>query len=76
MDIISFISNLRQEALLLGDYNAVRGMCSRRLATLRKHLGRANKKKFAAQPPLTAEDVGKDPTYIPRFTIQFNRNCC
>lgn len=64
MDIISFVSNLRQEALLLGDYNAVRGMCSRRLATLRKRLGRANKKKFAQQPPLTAEDVGNDHTYI------------
>ncbi|KAH8150374.1 uncharacterized protein LAJ45_05585 [Morchella importuna] len=64
MDIISFVSNLRQEALLLGDYNAVRGMCSRRLATLRKRLGRANKKKFAQQPPLTAEDVGNDHTHI------------
>lgn len=69
MDIISFISNLRQEALLLGDYNAVRGMCSRRLATLRKQLGRANKKKFAAQPPLTAEDVGSNPAYIPKFSV-------
>lgn len=64
MDIISFISNLRQEALLLGDYNAVRRMCSRRLATLRKRLNRASKKKFAAQPPLTAEDIENDPTYI------------
>ena len=71
MDILSFISALRQEGLVLGDYNAVRGICSRRLATLRKRLGRQNSKskKFIPQPPLTAEEVAKDPKYPTSFPL-------
>lgn len=62
MDTISFISSLRQQALLLGDYNAYRKMCSRRLAKLRKKLGRVNdpRKKDQKPAPVTAEDVAKD----------------
>ncbi|RPB19445.1 hypothetical protein L211DRAFT_636735 [Terfezia boudieri ATCC MYA-4762] len=65
MDTISFISSLRQQALLLGDYNAYRQMCSRRLAKLRKKLGRVNdlRKKDQKPAPVTAEDVMKDPLY-------------
>jgi signal recognition particle subunit SRP68 len=62
MDITAFIHNARQEALLLGDYNAYRSQCSRRLATIRKQLGRATKsKKYTAPEPLTSEDLSKDP---------------
>ncbi|KAF8419654.1 hypothetical protein EV426DRAFT_538347 [Tirmania nivea] len=65
MDTISFISSLRQQALLLGDYNAYRQMCSRRLAKLRKKLGRVNdpRKKDQKPAPVTAEDVAKDSIY-------------
>ncbi|KAL7265940.1 signal recognition particle subunit srp68 [Rhizina undulata] len=66
MDITSFVTGLRQEALLLGDYNAYRAMCSRRLKTLRKQLGRSNSKskKFVPETPLTPEDIARDPTHI------------
>ena len=61
MDITAFIHNARQEALLLGDYNAYRAQCSRRLATVRKQLGRVSKsKKYSAPEPLTPEDLKKD----------------
>ncbi|KAI5851047.1 hypothetical protein BZA05DRAFT_320015, partial [Tricharina praecox] len=62
MDITTFIHTQRQEARLIGDSNAYRSMCSRRLATLRKRLGRSNPKRYAAQAPLTPEDLAKNPT--------------
>lgn len=61
MDITAFIHNARQEALLLGDYNAYRAQCSRRLATIRKQLGRSSKRKYTPPVPLTPEDLSKDP---------------
>ncbi|KAF8476891.1 hypothetical protein BDZ91DRAFT_672115 [Kalaharituber pfeilii] len=65
MDTINFISSLRQQALLLSDYNAYRQMCSRRLAKLRKRLGRVSDptRKDSRPAPVTAEDLAKDPTY-------------
>lgn len=66
MDTINFISSLRQQALLLGDYNAYRRMCSRRLAKLRKKLGRVHdpKKKDQKPAPVTVEDIARDPAYV------------
>lgn len=63
MDTINFVSSLRQQALLLGDYNAYRRMCTRRLAKLRKRLGRVTdpKKKEHKPAPVTAQDIAKDP---------------
>lgn len=64
MDITSFIHQQRQEGLLLGDYDKYRQHCSRRLATLRKRLGRSNgTKKYSAPAPVTAEDLERDPRY-------------
>ena len=65
MDITTFVHTQRQEARLNGDSNAYRSMCSRRIATLRKRLGRSNPKRYAAQVPLTAEDLAKNPRSIP-----------
>lgn len=66
METIGFVSTLRQQALLLGDYNAYRQMCSRRLAKLRKRLGRVNdpRKKDQRPAPVRAEDIAKDPTCV------------
>jgi len=61
MDITAFIHSQRQEARLIGDSNAYRSMCSRRLATLRKRLGRSNPKRYTTQAPLTPEDLAKEP---------------
>lgn len=65
MDLTAFFHNQRLEGLLVGDYNAYRTMCSRRLATLRKRLGRSNPKRYAAQPALTPGEVARDPRSHP-----------
>ena len=68
MDTITFISSLRQQALLLGDYNAYRQLCTRRLSKLRKRLHISHdprKKDSPATTPITAADIARDPTFIP-----------
>ncbi|KAI9892864.1 MAG: hypothetical protein M1814_001023 [Vezdaea aestivalis] len=62
MDITGFLASKRDNATLLGDYGAYRAQLSRRLATLRKKLGKtATKgKKYAAPLPLKAEEVGNN----------------
>ncbi|RPA95997.1 hypothetical protein L873DRAFT_1812095 [Choiromyces venosus 120613-1] len=75
MEIIPFVSALRQEAQVLGDYHAVRTMCSRRLATLRKRLGRqtSKSKKYAPQPPLTAEEIAQEPKFVHLYLYSSER---
>lgn len=61
MDITKSIVKGREEALLVGDYNAYRGALSRRLHTVQKRLGRSKKTaKFVEKAPVTAEEIGKD----------------
>ncbi|CUS13715.1 unnamed protein product [Tuber aestivum] len=75
MEIIPFVSALRQEAQVLGDYHAVRKMCSRRLATLRKRLGRqtSKSKKYAPQPPLAAEEIAQEPKFVHLYLYSSER---
>ncbi|PWW80022.1 hypothetical protein C7212DRAFT_162928 [Tuber magnatum] len=75
MEIIPFVSALRQEAQVLGDYHAVRKMCSRRLATLRKRLGRqtSKSKKYAPQPPSTAEEIAQEPKFVHLYLYSSER---
>lgn len=66
MDITSFIASHRNDALLLGDYNAYRAQLSRRLLTLRRKLGRASPKgrKYTPKAPVTAQDVASNHEYV------------
>ncbi|KAI9873315.1 MAG: hypothetical protein M1830_000552 [Pleopsidium flavum] len=66
MDITNFIASHRNDALLLGDYNAYRAQLSRRLLTLRRKLGRASPKgrKYAPQIAVTAQDVAGDHEFV------------
>ena len=73
MDLTAFVHAQRQEGLLLGDYSAYRSMCSRRLATLRKRLGRSNAKRYAQQPALTPENIAKDPSHAQLLLLAAER---
>jgi hypothetical protein len=64
MNITTSIHSQRAEARLVGDSNAYRSQCSRRLATLRKRLGRSNPKRYTAHAPLTPENLAQDPRSI------------
>ncbi|CAN9346036.1 unnamed protein product [Alternaria alternata] len=59
MDITKFVTDYRESAFLIGDYNTYHGQLSRRLRIVNKKLGRATPKnaKYAAKAPVTAEDI-------------------
>lgn len=65
MDITKFVVEFRESAFLLGDYSTYRAQLSRRLAVVRKKLGRATPKnaKYAPKQPVTAEEVGQNIEY-------------
>ena len=65
MDITKFVTDYRESAFLVGDYNTYRDQLSRRLRIVNRKLGRATPKnaKYAAKAPVTAEDIGKNKEY-------------
>lgn len=65
MDITSFVTERRDKAFLLGDYNFYRGQLSRQLLTLRKKLKIATQKnaKYSARALLNAEAVAENREY-------------
>lgn len=65
MDITQFVTERRDSALLLGDYNSYRAQLSRRIVTIRRKLGRTTSKnaKYAPKPPITAEEIGHNHEY-------------
>lgn len=66
MDITDFIFNQREEALVVGDYNAYRAHATRKLHKLRKKLGQTTPRgrKYTAKPPVSAEDIGNNVAYV------------
>lgn len=66
MEITDFIFSRRQQAFLVGDYNTYRVQTTRRLHTVRKKLAQTTPKgrKYAAKPPVTAENVGSNVAYV------------
>ena len=62
MDITDFIISQREKALLIGDYASYRTQLSRRLLVVRKklHYTSTKGKKYAARPPVTAEDIAEN----------------
>jgi signal recognition particle subunit SRP68 len=62
MELTQFIVSHREQALLLGDYNAYRAQLSRQILSLRRKLGRttAKGKKYAPPESITKEDVKRN----------------
>lgn len=73
MEITSFTVGNRDNALLIGDYNAYRSQLSRQLLGVRKRLGRATAKnaKFQKKEPITAENVAQNVEYVCRARAWF-----
>ena len=69
MEITDFVFNQREESLVVGDYNAYRAHATRKLHKLRKKLGQTTPKgrKYTAKPPVSAEDIGNNVTYVINF---------
>lgn len=69
MEITDFVFNQREESLVVGDYNAYRAHATRKLHKLRKKLGQTTPKgrKYTAKPPVSAEDIGSNVTYVLAF---------
>lgn len=77
MEVTDFIFNEREEALLVGDYNAYRAHTTRKLQKLRKKLGQATPKgrKYTAKPAVTAENVGNNLSYVTVSSSGFQLAC-
>lgn len=66
MEVTDFVFKEREDALLVGDYNAYRAHTTRKLQKLRKKLGQATAKgrKYTAKPAVNAENVGSNVAYV------------
>lgn len=66
MEVTDFVFKEREDALLVGDYNAYRAHTTRKLQKLRKKLGQATAKgrKYTAKPAVNAENVGGNVAYV------------
>ncbi|KAJ5824089.1 Signal recognition particle subunit SRP68 [Penicillium robsamsonii] len=75
MEVTEFIFKEREEALLVGDYNAYRAHTTRKLQKLRKKLGQATVKgrKYTAKPAVTAENVGSNVSYVHLLLLSSER---
>ncbi|KAJ5374037.1 Signal recognition particle subunit SRP68 [Penicillium concentricum] len=75
MEVTEFIFKEREEALLVGDYNAYRAHTTRKLQKLRKKLGQATVKgrKYTAKPTVTAENVGSNVSYVHLLLLSSER---
>ena len=78
MELTKYIVSHREQALLLGDYNAYRAQLSRRLHSLRKKLGRtsAKGKKYVPPSGITSEDIENNHEYIPMPAIPSSGCSC
>ncbi len=65
MEITKFVASRRDDANILGDYNAYRTQLSRRLLSIRRRLGRTTQKgrKYTAKLAVTAEDIASNHEY-------------
>ncbi|KAF3904943.1 hypothetical protein ABW20_dc0109879 [Dactylellina cionopaga] len=66
MDITSTVLKLRSDPLLLGDYNAYRGLCSRRISKLRRNLyGKSNSRsrKYVVKAAVTPQNIAENTKY-------------
>jgi signal recognition particle subunit SRP68 len=73
MEVTDFVFKEREEALLVGDYNAYRAHTTRKLQKLRKKLGQATAKgrKYTAKPAVTAENIGSNVSYVAVLSLLF-----
>ncbi|EPS36590.1 hypothetical protein H072_9907 [Dactylellina haptotyla CBS 200.50] len=66
MDITSTVLKLRSDPLLLGDYNAYRALCSRRISKLRRSLygkSTSRSRKYVVKAAVTPENLAENPKY-------------
>ena len=77
MDITSFITALRNKALLVGDYGSYRRQLSRRLLVVRKKLKYVSPtskgQKYAAKPQITANNVSDNSEFIHLLVLSSER---
>lgn len=77
MDITSFIVALRNKAVLVGDYGSYRRQLSRRLLVVRKKLNYVSPTskghKYAAKPPITAQNISNNPDFIHLLLLSSER---
>ncbi|KAL4929478.1 signal recognition particle subunit SRP68 [Aspergillus undulatus] len=75
MDITEYIFARREEVLIAGDYNAYRAHTTRKLHNIRKKLGQTTPKgrKYAAKPPISAQDVGRNVAHIHLLLLSAER---
>ncbi|KAK6537520.1 hypothetical protein TWF694_011703 [Orbilia ellipsospora] len=66
MDITSTVLKLRSDPLLLGDYNAYRALCSRRISKLRRNLYGKNtsrSRKYVVKAAITPQNIAENVKY-------------
>ncbi|KAJ5142774.1 Signal recognition particle subunit SRP68 [Penicillium bovifimosum] len=75
MEVTEFVFKEREEALLVGDYNAYRAHTTRKLQKLRKKLGQATVKgrKYTAKPAVTSENIGSNVLYVHLLLLSSER---
>ncbi|KAK6507556.1 hypothetical protein TWF481_005986 [Arthrobotrys musiformis] len=67
MDITAAVLKLRSDPLLLGDYNAYRAVCSRRIAKLRRNIygkSASRSRKYVAKPAVTSQNIAENAKYV------------
>ncbi|KAJ5543375.1 Signal recognition particle subunit SRP68 [Penicillium sp. DV-2018c] len=75
MEVTDFVFKEREDALLVGDYNAYRAHATRKLQKLRKKLGQATVKgrKYTAKPAVTADNIGSNVSYVHLLLLSSER---
>ncbi|KAK6525745.1 hypothetical protein TWF281_010791 [Arthrobotrys megalospora] len=66
MDITTTVLKLRSDPLLLGDYNAYRALCSRRISKLRRNIygkSASRSRKYVAKSTITPQDIAENAKY-------------
>ncbi|KAK6343414.1 hypothetical protein TWF730_011003 [Orbilia blumenaviensis] len=67
MDITSTVLKLRSDPLLLGDYNAYRAFCSRRISKLRRNIygkSASRSRKYVAKAAVTPQNIAENVKYV------------
>ncbi|KAK6336778.1 hypothetical protein TWF718_009567 [Orbilia javanica] len=66
MDITNTVLKLRSDPLLLGDYNAYRALCSRRISKLRRNVygkSASRSRKYVAKASITPQNIAENVKY-------------
>ncbi|KAF3134382.1 hypothetical protein TWF703_006364 [Orbilia oligospora] len=67
MDITTTVLKLRSDPLLLGDYNAYRALCSRRISKLRRNVygkSASRSRKYVEKAAITPQNIAENAKYV------------